>query len=448
MFSHSKTIPQQKCLEEILPNLTHAIERALTDPQEWKSAECRICELLRIACEIKIAGIHAYQDEAKQWSKCIGWATKIIDTIRGISYLAKMAKKLHRKIAHWQIGESNDQVATLAKEVEAQYAEATTYAISYLSKLRAYILAPSSEGYHPVEKMHRSDSLHKSNKRSLVNSQKEIYYLNYVGFSVFQLESSLQEISKFADAIIHVVRRAKSLIKSRTHESLRTPISPARLETPTSPAKREIPKSPIKLGTPTSPTKLGTPTSPTKLGTPTSPIKLGTPKSPTKLGTPTSPAKRETPKSPIKLGTPKSLAKLETSKPWSELKSTKSWRKVLTIISDLSTKLSDVDKKAENLVKLIDKARPQNSEQKVSPKKWSRFEIWGRIDCVARNFLYLLAPVKSTAELLHQYANEETVGDEQTAYFIGRLDVLIEKLYKETAADLFTVHQEIRGITG
>jgi hypothetical protein len=92
MLSHSKTILQQKCLEEVLPHLTNAIERALTDPQEWKSAECRICELLRIACEIKIAGIHAYQDEAKQWSKCIGWATKIIDTIRGISYLAKMAK--------------------------------------------------------------------------------------------------------------------------------------------------------------------------------------------------------------------------------------------------------------------------------------------------------------------------------------------------------------------
>jgi hypothetical protein len=355
---------------------------------------------------------------------------------------------LHRKIAHWQIGESNDQVATLAKEVEMQYAEATTYVISYLSKLRAYILASSSEGYHPVEKVHQSDSLHKLNKRSLVNSQKEIYYLNYVGFSVFRLDSSLQEISKLADAIIHAVRRAKSLIKARTHESLRTPISPARLETPTSPAKREIPKSPTKLGTLTSPVKREIPKSPTKLGTPTSLAKREIPKSPIKLGTPTSPVKQETPKSPTKLGTPKSPTKRETSKPWSELKSTKPWRKVLTIISDLSTKLSDLDKKVGNLVKLIDKARPQNSEQKVSPKKWSRFEIWGRIDCAARTFRYSLAPAKSMAELLHQYANEETVSDEQTAHFIGRLDVLIEKLCKETAADLFTVHQEIRDITG
>jgi hypothetical protein len=518
MSSHSETISLRKkcfketvkkCLKETLPCLTEAIEIALSDSQKWDPVEWNACQLLNDVCRIKIMSRDVYQDEAKQWSECIDLATKMVDAIRAIFPVVKMKEKLHREIAQWPVGANNHHqvadYATLAKEVELQYSETTTHVISYLSKLRTYILVPTSEYDHPVEEVHQGDSLHKLNRQ---NSQNEIYHLNYIRFSVFQLKSSLGKMRKFADDIINAFDRAKSPpAKLKTAKSLANPETPTKPSTSAKPGAPTKPPASVKLGTPMKPpasAKPGTPTKPSasakpgtptrppasaKPGTPTKPpasVKLGTPTKPpasVKLGTPTKPpasVKPGTPTKPsalAKLGTPtkppaksetstKSPARLETtkysvrpgtstkssaesgnSKLWSKSENTEFCLKVLTVISDLFRTVSDAYKQAESLAALTDKVRPKDAEQEISPREWPTIEIWAKIDFVIRGSLHFLAEFQGIVEMLHQHAEVETISDEQTAQFIGRIGVLIDDIYEGIVEKLSIVYAGIKNIT-
>jgi hypothetical protein len=120
---------------------------------------------------------------------------------------------------------------------------------------------------------------------------------------------------------------------------------------------------------------------------------------------------------------------------------------VLKVISDLLTTVSDAYKQAESLAELTDKARPKNAEQEILSREWPTIEIWASIDCVIQESRGFLAQFRSTVEMLHQHTQVETISDEQTAQFIGRIGVLIDHIYGGIVEKLSIVYTGIKNIT-
>jgi hypothetical protein len=149
-------------------------------------------------------------------------------------------------------------------------------------------------------------------------------------------------------------------------------------------------------------------------------------------------------------------------------------------LSNILNMVPTVRTRAEKLVELIDKHRPKECEQKISPEQWTMWEIWIDIATLAATILEKATTVKLTAENLrphvknnntsdngiaenlhqhvnnnnmsdngiaenlHQHVNNNNMSDNDIVQSIGRIEVLLDEMHK----DLFTMGKDTKIMMG